>query len=332
MSQHAALETAVSGRYFGDRARSRTHTHRDAPPFKSRAGGGRGADHALAGSQQDLAIRTEVEKAGERAALLDPRRHETRQDVAPDEPAQAWQKAHPRISRQRPAQPGRVEGRQAVPRGFERHVRQRLDIQAAEEVVHDRVADDRNSGYRPGAGARGAIQLRQKLADGSADQFHELARPRAERVLNAAHDVGAVGDLWVERGAHGEHVGGAEIEQLGDQRGRAEIDGDSEAFARRELETRFICEDSRVHLGDLEHPRPFGPGMAGQPPSGRELALGKEFTVRGGRLQRPFQNPDAAALAAAPAAAGKLHSVGEQHVAERRTALHFEGFPERLEV
>ena len=104
-------------------------------------------------------------------------------------------------------------------------------------------------------------------------ELRELRRPFAERVLDAAHDVCAVGNLRVERGAHREHVGGPQIEQLSDQRGRAEIDGDAKTFARREFEGGFVREDGGVHLGDFERQGTGGPGMAGQSPSGLEFIV-----------------------------------------------------------
>ena len=123
---------------------------------------------------------------------------------------------------------------------------QRRDADAAEQVVHHRVADNNYliqiiTGIRTFV-PRGTkfCTARNQLACHSAELFaHQPLQFRlaaAQGKFNAAHDVAAVPGLHIQRRDDRQHVSGLQIEKLRGNGGGSQVNGHAEALARRKLE------------------------------------------------------------------------------------------------
>jgi len=190
-------------------------------------------------------------------------------------------------------------------------VRERLDIDAAEQVMHHGIAHDRDVPHRAIPCPR-RRQFGDQCAHALPDEACERLRSAGRQAeLHPAHDVAAVDCLGVQRRPHRQDVAGAEIEQLPDQGGGPQIDGNGQPLARRELKGGIVGQDGGVPLRDFERQGNVRPGVAGQPPAFGELASREQGGLLRRYRQRPLQQLHPAPLAAAPAAARKLHAVSE---------------------
>jgi len=115
--------------------------------------------------------------------------------------------------------------------------RQRFEAEAAEQVVHGCVADDDHAFER----ARVSGAFRQEVGRQGADLLarqvlqHALVRT-VQGEFNAAHDVGAVLGLRVERRAHAQHASGLPVHQLRHEGGGAQVHRETPARLRREIQ------------------------------------------------------------------------------------------------
>ena len=133
---------------------------------------------------------------------------------------------HDRILRQIPAEVRRVEDLCGVIHGTERNARQRLDIDAAEQMVHGRVARQHYD-----ADHLAARQPLDHLAEACANRGGERGAV-AQGEFDPAHHVRAVHRLRIERRFHGQDFGRAQVDGLQSQRGGAEINRDADAIGR----------------------------------------------------------------------------------------------------
>jgi hypothetical protein len=217
-----------------------------------------------------------------------------------------------------------LEVLQAVARRLEGHVRKRFDIHAAEQVVHHGVTHHRDALDAPGAGTRRVEQSGGQLSKSPSHQSRQLRLPSAQGVLHAAHDVCAVGGLRVQGCAHCQDTRSAQVQKLGHQCRRAQIDRDPESFARLELEGGVVRKNRCVHLRDFEGDSGFGVRVAGQTPAALQFLRCEKIAIGGSGRQAPFHHTDTTAPAAPAAAAGELDTESEQRVAQRRALLDFQ--------
>jgi hypothetical protein len=131
-------------------------------------------------------------------------------------------------------------------------VRQWREIDPAEEMVHDGVANDHDGIESDVFTLRRCEELREQSAD-RATELPDQLRPASafESGLNAGHHVAAVTHLGVERGPDGQDLSGLEVEKLRDNGGGTEIDGYAQTGAGREPKTRVVHQHDRIPLPDL---------------------------------------------------------------------------------
>ena len=220
---NGGAERAINECDVGDGACDGAHAHANRSGLERGPGGGGGADDAVAIADGDLAVGAEVDERGEIVAKRDARSDNAGENVGADKAADAAREADDAIGGQVPAEIAWGEALLAEMRRLEGHVRERLDVEPAKQVVHDGVADEQNFGNLRCAAA---CEARDDLTKCGADGRGEILA--LERSANAAHDVGAEGGLGIERGFDGEHVARGVDELRGDG-GGAEIDGYGEA-------------------------------------------------------------------------------------------------------
>src|ERR1039458_1373265 len=140
--------------------------------------------------------------------------------------------------------------------------RQRRDVYAAKQMVHDRVADNdyliqiitgsrtvvpRGTKFCP---ARN--QLACHSAELPANQPLQFRLSTAQGEVNAAHDVAAVPGLHIQRRADGENITSSQIKKLRGNGGGSQLNGHAEALTRRKLEGGLIAQDGHLPLRQLE--------------------------------------------------------------------------------
>jgi ferredoxin len=192
-ADHVAVEPAIAHVHAIDGARARPHPRANAPAFKRRAGRRRRTNNPLRRSHRHLAVGADVEERARPRLLVQARGHDAAEQVAADESAQAGQELGRPGPRQLP-----IREAVAVQRGRdERRVRQRLHIEAAEEMVHRRIARQQHL-----AEPLAAQHPPERLADGAA-QFAGVAQV----VLQPAHYVRSAARLRVELAGERHHLG-----------------------------------------------------------------------------------------------------------------------------
>ncbi len=235
--------------------------------------------------------------------LVQARGHDAAEQVAAHESAQARQK----LGRPWPPQ---FPLRQAVAAQCgrdERRVRQRLRIQAAEEVVHGRIARHQHLAER-----LFAQHSPQHLANKAA----QLTRA-AQIVLQAAHDIGPVAGLRIERGLHAQHFAGGEIHHLGHQRGGTQVDYRTAPGARFNGHPRFVGEHRQRPLVYFHHDASRRGRAAGEAPAIAEFLFAKREPHRRRDRHFTFQHAHFAAAAGTLATAREFDPGLKQPVGQR---------------
>ena len=226
-----------------DRARRGTLSAADLRAFERRAGRARAREQALAVSEHDLRIGADVDEQRDLCALVrslgQDHAGRIRADVAGDarQDIDACIGIHcePELrcgNRERPVD-GERERRSAE---FHR-------IDAEHEVMHDRIADERELEDVRRLDARLAREPRCELAQGTADRVRHQDRAAGihHRVGHPAHQVFAEPDLGVHHSAGGDELAGLEIAEMRGDRRRADIDGHAEC----------LVVEARPHGDDL---------------------------------------------------------------------------------
>ena len=126
-----------------DRPGAAAHAVRDAGAFEGGAGRGRGRRQLPAGQQHDLAVGADIDEQRGLPAVGQARGQNAGHGVAADEPADDRQHVGPaagmdvQAELRRPARQAPADGR------HERHLAQRPRVDAAEQLLHRRVAGER---------------------------------------------------------------------------------------------------------------------------------------------------------------------------------------------
>src|SRR5690242_2671218 len=122
-----------------------------------------------------------------------------------------------------------------------------------------------------------------------------------------------------------------QIEQLGDQRRRAQVHSYAQPFLRREREEGIVGENGGVPLAQLEDQVSLDSALAGQTPAVLDLSPGKPLLLRLVERRMALVDPDATTPALPLAAAGKLDSVLEQDVPQQRAFRRAHDLADRLQ-
>ena len=241
------------------------HPGTDSAAFESRSRGRGRAQDSVAAAQYNFAIGADIEQRVRGGLLIKARGNHAGQQVAAHEAAEAGQELHL-------GAPAELPGAEAaLPEfgGEERHGRQGLHAEAAKEVVHGGVAHNQHLFQGAAAG-----RPRQHLAQSPPDHDGQFTGV-PQVVLYAAHDVGAVPRLGVERRLDGQHRARRQIHQLRHQRGGAEVDGRAQTVARFERRLAIVREHRQRPLLHFDHDALARLGAAGQTPALGEFRLGQ---------------------------------------------------------
>src|ERR1019366_2306791 len=176
-----ACEAAVAHVHAVDGTRARPHPGANAATFKCRTGRRRRTNNPLRRAYNHLTVRADVEERARPRLLVQARGHDAAEQVAAHESTQAGQE----LGWSGPRQICFREAVAAQPGRDERRVSQRLHIEAAEEMVHRRIAGEQHLTEWLAA---------QHLPERFANDAAQLARV-AQVVLQAAHHVGPVARL-----------------------------------------------------------------------------------------------------------------------------------------
>ena len=318
-ADHLAFEDAVAEEHVRDGSGRGPHAHADGGGLEGRPGGGGSAEYPVPVAQGDLAVGAEIDQGSEPLAVAQAHGNDPCENIGADEAAQAGEESYAARGRQGPIELFGSEMLLAVIFGRKWGVRQRLDIQAGEQVVHYRIADQDHLAHFRGALAG---QCRSHFPDGVPDQRRQCGAGQGKQ--HPAHHVRAVSALRIERRAHSEHLAGRQVEQLRGNRSRPDIDGNSEACAAGPLEPGGVDEHGRHPLSNLELQRRFGTSTACQAPALRQFLFGKNELVADAGGQLAFDHAHTAPAAQVRSAAGKLHALFREDIGKRGPARHFD--------
>jgi hypothetical protein len=255
------------------------------------------------------------------------RRQHPRQQVAAHEPTQHGKEAHPQtggevrttnaVGAARPAEFVGAKDLCLRRFRFEGVHREWRQIQPAEEVMHHGVADQHDV-FQPVSGNAGVgQQVLDQPPDLFANQPDEFRlNASVHRRLDAAHDVGPVSRLGVQRCPHRQNSARLQIQQLGRQRGGSEIDRHAKAFPRGDVERCVVGEDRGFPLGQIQHQIPQHMRLARKSPPLGQFIRGEQPGVVGGHRQLAGYDLDPASTAPTSPAARKLDALVEEHVLE----------------
>ena len=192
-------------------------------------------------------------------------------------------------------------------------------VDAEQEVVHDRVADDHRledqRAVDPGLGRRLPGEIVERGADGPR---HLGGAARVQhRVGDAGHQVLAEADLRVHQAGRGEDLAGLEVAEVAGDGGRADVDG--EAVDRALVEARPDVEDARLGAVAVDGD---GDAPAALAERGLEHLQGAEVALGVG--DAPLLGEGA--LEALEVAGGVVHvGLGDLDVVEAGRGVHDDG-------
>ena len=202
---------------------------RDLRALERRPRGARGGEQAFAVAEHDLGVRPDVDQeahlVGEVRRLGEHDAGGVRADVAGD--ARQHVRARSRVHGEAELARGQSQG--LVDREGERRAAERRRVDPEQEVVHDRVADERDlehvRAFDSGARRELGRELREAAADGAGEL---LLGPGVQHdVGDAAHEILAEADLRVHLAGRREHVAGREVAEMSGDGGRADVEGDA---------------------------------------------------------------------------------------------------------
>jgi hypothetical protein len=122
---------------------------------------------------------------------------------------------HFRALGQIPSQFARREPALPARGGFERRLGKRRHVDPAEQVVHHGIAGDHHQAHR-----LAARHLADQFAEPGPNRLGQPPAAARNRVLDAAHHIGAISHLWIQCRLHGQSLAGLEIQQLRGECGR----------------------------------------------------------------------------------------------------------------
>ena len=141
-----ALHLATGERDVGDGAGGRAHSHADGAGFKGRTRRGGRADDSATVADGDFAVGAEIDQRHQIVAVGDAGGDDSGQDVGSDKAAETMREANGAgWGRGQPSSCGR-KALHAQMGGDEGRMRERLNVAAGEQVMHDRVADEDDFG------------------------------------------------------------------------------------------------------------------------------------------------------------------------------------------
>ena len=256
-------------------------------------GRARGEQPALV-AEHDLGVRPDVDDERHRLGLVRLLREDHAGRVRPDVAGDARQHVDPRArmgadAEFRGGQLDRGVGRQGERRGT-----QRRRVDAEQEVMHDRVADDRELEDLGPLDAGPVAERREQAVERLADRVGQLhlAALVHHHVAHAAHEVLAEADLRVHHPGAREDGAVGQVDEVAGDRRRAHVDGHPE---RPVVEAGPDRDDVAAAVDRDRDPVRAG-GQGGlEPADDRQVgARGRPGPIRRGARRRAGPGPRSA--------------------------------------
>ena len=213
-----------------DRARRRALAAADLGALERGTRRRRRGEQEVAVAEDDLGVRADVDDELDDLALVGRLGQDHAGRVGADVAGDAGQDVDAGTGVDGEIQLGGPDLDGSVGRQRERRGAQRHGIDAQHEVMHDRVADDRDVEDLVAADAGVHRELGDQPVERLADGDRHLGRPLGmhHRVAHAAHQVLAEADLRVHHAVAGEDRAVGEVREVAGDRRRADVDRDAE--------------------------------------------------------------------------------------------------------
>ena len=201
----------------------------DLGALEGRTGRARGGEQAAPVAEDDLGVRADVHDQGHPLGLVRLLGEDDAGGVGADMPGDARQDVDPGARVRAQAQLGRGRPDRPVRRQGEGRAAERRRVDAQHEVVHDRVADERQLEDLGPLDAGPHRQRGDEPVERLAHRGRHLARALGmhHRVRDAAHEVLAEADLRVHDAVAGEDGAVGEVGEVTGDRRRTDVDGDA---------------------------------------------------------------------------------------------------------
>ena len=211
-----------------DRPRGRPHPEADMGPLQGGTGGAGGRKEPLAVPQDHLPIRSHIDDQHHLLLVVRLLGDQDGDIIRPDEPRLDGQDMAVGAGMDRQRKVPRLDIEGAEDGRDEGGDPQRPGVDSQQDMVHGRVADERQFEDRVG----GDAALGGDAADEAVQTLDQCPLERFQAVGRVVHDIGdprhdilAVGDLRVHQRVRGDETPRRKIAQIGGQRGRTHIDG-----------------------------------------------------------------------------------------------------------
>lgn len=188
--------------------------------------------------------------------------------------------------------------------------------------MHYGIANDDDIVNRGARFTRRRKELLNQPANLLTDQFLKPVLAMLQHgEVNPAHHIGTVPRLRVESSLHCQYRAGLQVEELGNEGGRAQIYRDAQSFSWPEGELTFIGQNGRIPLPEFDLKITFNGTLASQPPPLGDFRGGKNVVLRRIEVGFAVQDANPAAAAAPLASARKFDALLKKNVPQRRPAL-----------
>ena len=246
-----------------DGAERAAHAVTDLGALERRAGRRRAGPEPLARAQQHLAVGPDVDGDADLGAVVDARRERDADGIGADEAGDERQQAHARLRRHLQEELARGQGHRVA---HHRRVGREADVRgidAEQDVMHARVADDDDLVDPLGQHAGVAADLLDVLVQEADDPRVELPQIAGIELRegDARHEVAAEDRLRIQAGDRPELLAGLELDQGGHDARRADVDREAELHRRG-----VAALDRKDPLPSADPPRTSSPS---RPPDRR---------------------------------------------------------------
>ena len=225
----AGLERLGIDAHALDRAGRGPLAAADLRALEGRARRARGGEEPIAVAEHDLGVRADVDDQVDLVAQVRPLGEDHARGVGADVARDAGQHVGAGAGMDGEAELGRRQPHRLVDRERERRAAELGRVEAEQEVVHDRVADERDLEDVVARDAGVVRELGRELREAAADRARQLLLRAGmhHHVGDAAHQVLAEADLRVHLTGRGEHLARVQVAEVAGDRRRADVEGDA---------------------------------------------------------------------------------------------------------
>ena len=201
----------------------------DLRAFERGTGGTRAREEAAAVAEDDLGVGADVDQQRHRIRQIGPLGQHHARGIRADVPGDARQHVDACVPVNGEVDLGRPEGQRGIGRERERRAAQLQRTDAEQQVVHDRVADERRLEDVLARDARLPRDVRGEIVDRAAHDVGQLlfAAGIHHHPGHAAHQVFAEPDLRIHRPGGRHDLAARQVAKMRGDRRRAHVDRDA---------------------------------------------------------------------------------------------------------